>query len=112
MSPRPGNIVLVASPCTWLSHAPSTLNESDSHGSLGASLDVPRSRLPVHCWLGPPWVSPVPDVSVASHAVRLAPAGVSSVLAHSERLLLPSSGSTLSASGLWNHEAQSLPLRY
>jgi len=31
---------------------------------------------------------------------------------HRERLLLPSGGSTPSASGSWNHEAQSLPLRY
>jgi hypothetical protein len=81
MSPRPGNILLVASPCTWLSHARSTINESDSHGSVGLSLDVPRSSLPAHCWSGLPWVSQVPDVSVAARAVRLDPAGVSSVLA-------------------------------
>jgi hypothetical protein len=114
MSPRPGNLVLVASPCTWLSHAPSTINESDSHSSVGASLDVPRSRLPGQCRPGPPWVSQVPDVSLAAHAVRLDPAGVSSVLALTNAYCcLPVDRHRRPPDFFFrNHEAQSLPLRY
>src|SRR5215510_7983451 len=44
----PRDILLVASPCPWLSHVPSTINESDSHGRLGLSLDVLRSSLLAH----------------------------------------------------------------
>jgi hypothetical protein len=104
-----------ASPCARLSRAPSTTGESDSHDGVCFPMDGPfslRTR---------PIVSDDQDrrgsprfrfASVSARAVLSDPAGVSSPLASFGSLLLPSKFSTLSASGLSCHEAQSLHLRY
>ena len=70
---------IAASCCTWLSHAPSTINESDSHRRLSLSLDVPRSSLPARLRgetaVGLPGSCHLPFY----RAVRLDPAGVSCI---------------------------------
>ena len=58
------------------------------------------------------WISQVPRVSFSVHAMLSDPAGVSNHLAIYGSLLLPSRVLTLSASGVYIHEAQSLHLRY
>jgi hypothetical protein len=104
-----------ASPCTRLSRAPSTISGSDFHNGICVPMDSPFSP---HTR---PIVSTVQDrrgsprfriASLSARAVLSDPAGVSSPLASYGSLLLPSKFSTLSASGLSCHEAQSLHLRY
>src|SRR5439155_2865423 len=102
-----------ASPCARLSRAPSTTSGSDFHGGIGLPMDGPFSR-PTQSIAGQDRRgSPrFRDASMSARAVLSDPAGVSSSLAHCGSLLVPSKFSTLSASGLSNHEAQSLHLRY
>jgi hypothetical protein len=101
-----------ASPCTRLSRAPSTTSGSDSHDSVDLPMDGPFSRptrFAVQDRRGSPRFR---DASMSARAVLSDPAGVSGPLASCGDLLVPSKFSTLSASGLPNHEAQSLHLRY
>ena len=101
-----------ASPCTRLSRAPSTTSGSDFHDSVGLPMDGPFSR-PTRCSAQDRRGSPrFRDASLSARAVLSDPAGVSSPLASCGDLLVPSKYSTLSASGLPTHEAQSLHLRY
>src|SRR5438128_1787279 len=102
-----------ASPCARLSRAPSTTSGSDFHGGIGLPMDGPFSR-PTQSIAGQDRRgSPrFRDASMSARAVLSDHAGVSSSLANCGSLLLPSQFSTLSASGLSNHEAQSLHLRY
>ena len=53
-------------------------------------------------------ISQVPDVFISNRAMFSDPASVSAALAIDERLLLPSRGSNLSATGCCCYEAQSL----
>src|SRR6266852_136651 len=101
-----------ASPCARLSRAPSTTSGSDFHDSVGLPLDGPFSRptrLAVQDRRGSPRFR---DASMSARAVLSDPAGVSGPLASCGDLLVPSKYSTLSASGLSCHGAQSLHLRY
>jgi hypothetical protein len=102
-----------ASPCARLSRAPSTTSGSDFHDSVGLPMDGPFSRptrpIAGQDRRGSPRFR---DASLSARAVLSDPAGVSSSLASSGSLLVPSKFSTLSASGLSSHEAQSLHLRY
>ena len=102
-----------ASPCTRLSRAPSTTSGSDFHDSVGLPMDGPFSR-PTRSIAGQDRRgSPrFRDASMSARAVLSDPSGVSGPLASCGGLLVPSKFSTLSASGLPNHEAQSLHLRY
>ena len=102
-----------ASPCARLSRAPSTTSGSDCHDRVGLPMDGPFSR-PTHPTAGQDRRgSPrFRDASFSARAVLSDPAGVSSSLARCGSLLVPSKFSTLSASGLSSHEAQSLHLRY
>jgi hypothetical protein len=102
-----------ASPCARLSRAPSTVSGSDFHDGVGLPMDGPFSR-PTRSVAdqdrrGSPRFR---DASLSARAVLSDPAGVSSSLASYGSLLVPSKFSTLSASGLSSHEAQSLHLRY
>jgi hypothetical protein len=101
-----------ASPCARLSRAPSTTSGSDFHDSVGLPMDGPFSR-PTRFDAQDRRGSPrFRDASVSARAVLSDPAGVSGTLASCGGLLVPSKFSTLSASGLPCHEAQSLHLRY
>jgi len=101
-----------ASPCTRLSRAPSTTSGSDFHDSVGLPMDGPFSR-PTRFAAQDRRGSPrFRDASLSARAVLSDPAGVSGPLASCGDLLVPSKFSTLSASGLPTHEAQSLHLRY
>src|ERR1700674_5175107 len=101
-----------ASPCTRLSRAPSTTSGSDFHDSVGLPMVGPFSR-PTRFHAQDRRGSPrFRDASMSARAVLSDPAGVSSPLACCGSLLMPSKYSTLSASGLPTHEAQSLHLRY
>lgn len=104
-----------ASPCARLSRAPSTVSGSDFHNGVCVPMDGPFS----------PHTRPIvstdqdrrgsPRFRVASFSARAVlsdPAGVSNPLASYGNLLVPSKYSTLSASALSCHEAQSLHLRY
>ena len=98
-----------ASPWARLSRAPSTTSESDFHDSIGLRMDGPFSR-PTRFNAQDRRGSPrFRDASMSARAVLSDPAGVSDPLASCEDLLVPSKYSTLSASGLSCHEAQSLP---
>jgi len=104
-----------ASPCTRLSRAPSTSSGSDLHNGFCVPMDSPFSShtRPVLSTDQDRRGSPRFRVaSISARAVLSDPAGVSSLLASCGSLLLPSKFSTLSASGLSCHEAQSLHLRY
>src|ERR1700681_4708049 len=102
-----------ASPCARLSRAPSTTSGSDFHDSVGLPMVGPFSR-PTRSITGQDRRgSPrFRDASMSARAVLSDPAGVSGPLASCGDLLVPSKYSTLSASGLSTHEAQSLHLRY
>ena len=102
-----------ASPCARLSRAPSTTSGSDFHDRVGLPMDGPFSRptrpIAGQDRRGSPRFR---HASMSVRAVLSDPAGVSSSLAPCGSLLVPSKYSTLSASGLPNHEAPSLHLRY
>src|SRR5216684_8056072 len=101
-----------ASPCARLSRAPSTTSGSDFHDSVGLPMDGPFSR-PTRFAAQDRRGSPrFRDASMSARAVLSDPAGVSGPLAFCGDLLVPSKYSTLSASGLSCHGAQSLHLRY
>ena len=102
-----------ASPCARLSRAPRTTSGSDFHDGVGLPMDGPFSR-PTQSIAGQDRRgSPrFRDASFSVRAVLSDPAGVSGPLALCGNLLVPSKFSTLSASGLPNHEAQSLHLPY
>jgi hypothetical protein len=102
-----------ASPCAQLSRAPSTPSGSDFHHDVGLPMDGPFSW-PTRSLTGQDRGGS-PRFRHASFSVRAVlsdPAGVSGSLASTGNLLVPSKFSTLSASGLSCHEAQSLHLRY
>jgi hypothetical protein len=104
-----------ASPCTRLSRAPSTTNGSDFHNGVCLPMDVPFSphtRLVVSTNQDRRGSPRFRVASISARAVLSDPAGVSDPLASYGNLLVPSKFSTLSASGLSCHEAQSLHLRY
>jgi hypothetical protein len=104
-----------ASPCTRLSRAPSTISGSDFHNGVCVPMDGPFSShtRPVVSTNQDRRGSPrFRDASISVRAVLSDPAGVSDPLASYGDLLVPSKYSTLSASGLSCHEAQSLHLRY
>src|SRR5206468_4955372 len=75
----PRDVPLAASPCTRLSRAPSTIDESDSHCRLCLSLDVPRSSLPTRVRGGTAVGLPGSCRLPCCRAVLLDPAGVSCV---------------------------------
>lgn len=102
-----------ASPCARLSRAPSTTSGSDFHDGVGLPMDGPFSRPTRSIARQDRRGSPrFRDASLSARAVLSDPAGVSGPLASCGSLLVPSKFSTLSASGLPCHEAQSLHLRY
>jgi hypothetical protein len=104
-----------ASPCAQLSCAPSTVSGSDFHDGVCLPVDGPFSPHTRSITTIDQDRRGSPRFRVASVSVRAVlsdPAGVSSILASFGCLLLPSKFSTLSASGLPCHEAQSLHLRY
>ena len=104
-----------ASPCTRLPRAPSTVSGSDFHNGFCVPMDSPFSSHTRPVLSTDQDRRGSPRFRVASCSVRAVlsdPAGVSSLLAFYGSLLLPSKFSTLSASGLSCHEAQSLHLRY
>src|SRR5262250_974242 len=116
MFPRTSNSTCpAASPCTRLSRAPSTPSGSDFHRRIYLPQDLPIRLIysgPLQPAQGGGGSPRFLGASISAHAVLLDPAGVSTTIAFCGRLLLPSRYSTLSASGLPCHEAQSLHLRY